>query len=45
MNAEGRFDPEQLLADARGGRTESLGRLLELACHTTVLASGENVGC
>ena len=30
MNAKGRFDPEQLLADARGGRTESLGRVLEL---------------
>ena len=30
MNANGRFDPEQLLADARGGRTESLGRVLEL---------------
>ena len=30
MNAEGRFDPEQLLADARGGRSESLGRVLEL---------------
>jgi RNA polymerase sigma-70 factor, ECF subfamily len=30
MNAEGRFDPEQLLADALGGRTESLGRVLEL---------------
>ena len=29
MNAKGRFDPEQLLADARGGRTESLGRVLE----------------
>jgi len=31
MNAKGRFDPEQLLADARGGRTESLGRVLELS--------------
>ena len=30
MNAKGRFDPEQLLAEARGGRTESLGRVLEL---------------
>ena len=30
MNAPGRFDPEQLLADARGGRAESLGRVLEL---------------
>ncbi len=29
MNAKGRSDPEQLLADARGGRTESLGRVLE----------------
>jgi RNA polymerase sigma-70 factor (ECF subfamily) len=29
MNAEGRFDPEQLLADARGGGPESLGRVLE----------------
>ena len=30
MSAEGTFDPERLLADARGGRTESLGRVLEL---------------
>jgi RNA polymerase sigma-70 factor, ECF subfamily len=30
MNATGRFDPEQLLAEARGGRSESLGRVLEL---------------
>ena len=30
MNAKGRLDPEELLADARGGRTESLGRVLEL---------------
>jgi RNA polymerase sigma-70 factor, ECF subfamily len=30
MNAKARFDPEQLLADALGGRTESLGRVLEL---------------
>jgi len=30
MNAKGGFDPEELLADARGGRTESLGRVLEL---------------
>ena len=29
MDAEGRLDPEQLLADARGGRTESLGSVLE----------------
>ena len=28
---QGQFDPEQLLADARGGRTESLGRVLELS--------------
>ena len=30
MNAKGGFDPEELLADARGGRSESLGRVLEL---------------
>jgi RNA polymerase sigma-70 factor (ECF subfamily) len=30
MNAKGRLDPEQLLADALGGRTDSLGRVLEL---------------
>ncbi len=30
MSAQGRLDPEQLLADARGGRPESLGRVLEL---------------
>jgi RNA polymerase sigma-70 factor (ECF subfamily) len=29
MDAEVRFDREQLLAEARGGRPESLGRLLE----------------
>jgi RNA polymerase sigma-70 factor (ECF subfamily) len=29
MNAKGRFDPEELLEDARGGRAESLGRVLE----------------
>jgi RNA polymerase sigma-70 factor (ECF subfamily) len=33
MNAKGRFDPEQLLADARSGRTDSLGRVLEF-CRT-----------
>jgi RNA polymerase sigma-70 factor (ECF subfamily) len=30
MDAKGRPDPEQLLAQARQGRSESLGRLLEL---------------
>src|SRR5262245_5615475 len=30
MDAEGRPDPEQLLAEARQGHSESLGRLLEL---------------
>ena len=30
MSANGRFDPEQLLAEARGGRRESLGKVLEL---------------
>jgi RNA polymerase sigma-70 factor, ECF subfamily len=30
MNGNGRFDHEQLLAEARGGRRESLGRALEL---------------
>ena len=30
MSAQGRLDPEQLLADARVGRPESLGRVLEL---------------
>jgi RNA polymerase sigma-70 factor, ECF subfamily len=30
MSANGRFDPEQLLAEARGGRKESLGKVLEL---------------
>ena len=30
MNATGRFDPEQLLAEARCGRRESLGKVLEL---------------
>src|SRR5438270_11886117 len=30
MDATGRPDPEQLLAEARQGRTESLGKLLEL---------------
>jgi RNA polymerase sigma-70 factor (ECF subfamily) len=29
MSAKGSFDPEQLLTDALGGRTESLGRVLE----------------
>jgi RNA polymerase sigma-70 factor (ECF subfamily) len=29
MNANGRFDPEELLADACDGRTESLGQVLE----------------
>jgi RNA polymerase sigma-70 factor (ECF subfamily) len=39
MRAQGRLDPEQLLADARGGRTESLGRLLELnRTYLTLLA-------
>jgi RNA polymerase sigma-70 factor, ECF subfamily len=39
MNAEGRFDPEQLLAEARGGRRESLGRALELnRTYLTLLA-------
>src|SRR5262245_28015538 len=30
MDAKGRSDPEQLLAEARQGFSESLGRLLEL---------------
>jgi RNA polymerase sigma-70 factor (ECF subfamily) len=30
MDAKGRSDPEQLLAEARQGRRESLGKLLEL---------------
>jgi RNA polymerase sigma-70 factor (ECF subfamily) len=30
MDSKGGFDPEQLLADARGGLTEPLGRVLEL---------------
>ena len=30
MNAKGRFDPEELLADARGGCAESFGKVLEL---------------
>jgi RNA polymerase sigma-70 factor (ECF subfamily) len=39
MNAEGRFDHEQLLAEARGGRRESLGRALELnRTYLTLLA-------
>ena len=39
MNAKGRFDPEQLLAEARGGRRESLGRALELnRTYLTLLA-------
>jgi RNA polymerase sigma-70 factor (ECF subfamily) len=39
MNAQGRFDPEQLLAEARGGRRESLGRALELnRTYLTLLA-------
>jgi RNA polymerase sigma-70 factor, ECF subfamily len=39
MNAEGRFDPEQLLAEARGGCGESLGRALELSrTYLTLLA-------
>jgi RNA polymerase sigma-70 factor (ECF subfamily) len=39
MNAMGRFDHEQLLAEARGGRLESLGRALELnRTYLTLLA-------
>ena len=39
MNAEGRYDSEQLLAEARGGRRESLGRALELnRTYLTLLA-------
>jgi RNA polymerase sigma-70 factor (ECF subfamily) len=30
MDAEGRLDPEELLAEARRGRSESLGKLLEI---------------
>jgi RNA polymerase sigma-70 factor, ECF subfamily len=30
MNAKGRFDPEELLADARSGCAESFGKVLEL---------------
>ncbi len=30
MNAKGRFDPEELLADARGGCAESFGKVREL---------------
>ena len=39
MNTVGSFDPEQLLAEARGGRRESLGRALELnRTYLTLLA-------
>ncbi len=39
MNAEGSFDPELLMAEARGGRRESLGRALELnRTYLTLLA-------
>jgi RNA polymerase sigma-70 factor, ECF subfamily len=39
MSANGTFDHEQLLAEARGGRRESLGRALELnRSYLTLLA-------
>jgi RNA polymerase sigma-70 factor (ECF subfamily) len=39
MTVNGRFDHEQLLAEARGGRRESLGRALELnRTYLTLLA-------
>jgi RNA polymerase sigma-70 factor (ECF subfamily) len=37
MDAKGRPDPERLLAEARQGRRESLGRLLELYCNYLAL--------
>ena len=44
MNAKGRFDPEQLLADARGGRRESLGRVLELNRTDLALLARAQIG-
>ncbi len=42
MNAKGRFDSEQLLARARGGCRESLGRALELnRTYLTLLARAQ----
>jgi RNA polymerase sigma-70 factor (ECF subfamily) len=44
MSASGRSDPEQLLADARGGRTGSLGRVLELLRTDLALLARAQIG-
>ncbi len=43
MNTKGGFNPEELLADAHGGRTESLGSVLEFyRTDLAVLARAAN---
>ena len=44
MSAKGRFDPEQLLADARGGRREALGKALELNRTNLALWARAQIG-
>jgi RNA polymerase sigma-70 factor (ECF subfamily) len=44
MNADGRIDPEKLLADARDGRAESLGRVLELSRTDLALLARAQIG-
>ena len=44
MSAQGRLDPEQLLADACSGRTESLGRVLELNRADLALLARAQIG-
>jgi RNA polymerase sigma-70 factor, ECF subfamily len=44
MSAKGRFDPELLLANARGGRRKALGRVLELNRTTVGLWARAQIG-
>ncbi len=44
ISATGRFDPEQLLADARGGRREALGKALELNRTNLALWARAQIG-
>jgi len=44
MNGNGRFDPEELLADARNGRREALGKVLELNRTNLALWARAQIG-